>query len=42
MDKFIELKEATKNSLRSSSVDTRQTPRVGLFFFFLFNQTSFS
>ncbi len=33
MDKFIEVKEATKNVLRSSSADTRQTPRVGIIFF---------
>jgi hypothetical protein len=27
MDKFIEVKEATRNALRSSSVDSRQTPK---------------
>jgi hypothetical protein len=28
MDKFIEVKEATRNALRSDSVDARQTPQV--------------
>jgi len=28
MDKFLEVKEATRNAVRSSSVDARQTPRV--------------
>lgn len=28
MDKFIEVKDATKIALRSSSADARQTPRV--------------
>ncbi len=42
MDKFIEVKEATKNVLRSSSADTRQTPRVGIIFFCLFIKINFS
>jgi hypothetical protein len=28
MDKFIDVKEATRNALRSSSADARQTPQV--------------
>jgi hypothetical protein len=40
MDKFIEVKDAARqaakhNEHRSSSVDARQTPRVGLNLFFL-------
>jgi len=39
MDKFIEVKDATRqaqkhNEYRSSSVDARQTPRVGFYLCF--------
>lgn len=34
MEKFLEVKEATRNALRSSSVDARQTPRVSHSFSF--------
>lgn len=33
MDKFVEVKEATRNAIRSSSVGTRQASRVRISFF---------
>jgi len=36
MDKFIEVKEATRNALRSSSVDSRHTSQVETITFFFY------